>query len=290
MLKSMTGYGKSIKKFENFDITVEIKSVNSKYFDIFFKIPKQISSFEILLRSLLQEKLIRGKVDVKIEFLSKSSIKIPKVNEKLLRDYKILLEQICTITNIENNIHLDHYMKLPDIIEFSANEELENELYTNIKETIFDCIEKIDHMRLNEGNSLEKDIIERLNNIDNLVNNIKNISSDLFDYWKNKFIKRIEDFEIKEINEERIIQEASIYAEKADITEEITRLKCHIDHFKNIMANEYPVGKKLDFLCQELNREFNTISSKSFKNEIINNVIEGKTEIDRIREQIQNIV
>lgn len=290
MIKSMTGFGKISKSYDNFDIIVEIKSVNSKYFDTSFRLPKQLSSLEIFLRSYSQEKLVRGKIDIKIEFISKNSIKTPKINEDLIIHYKNILENICTLTNIEKNITLENYLKLPDIIDFSPNNEIEMELYNNAKDVVSICINEVDSMRIKEGKSLEKDIINRLDNISKFLNEIQKFSSNIFDYWRNKFIKRLQELDVVNINEEKIIQEASLYAEKADITEEITRANCHINHFKNIIENEFPNGKKLDFLCQELNREFNTIASKSFKSEIIKYVIEGKSEIDRIREQVQNIV
>ena len=290
MIKSMTGFGRISETYENFDVFVEIKSVNSKYFDPSFRLPKHISSLEITLRGPLQEKLIRGKVDVRAEIVMKSAVKIPKVNPDMIRCYKNVLESICQEGNLSDDIRLEHYLKLPDVIEFQTDEKLTEELEIKTAETILKCAERLDEMREAEGEILEADLKKRLCRLSELVHIIKNSGTDVFAYWSDKFRKRMQEMGVSKEYDERIVQEASIFAEKADISEELTRLSCHIEQFNKIMGKEFPAGKKLDFLSQELNREFNTIASKSSSSEIINAVIEGKTETDRIREQVQNLV
>lgn len=290
MIKSMTGFGKISKSYEDFDISVEIKSVNSKYFDPYFRLPKQLSALEIILRTPLQERLLRGKLDVRIELMMKSAVKIPKINSELVSYYKNILEQICDSTNIEKQIKLEHYLRLPDIIEFFSDEDAEKALSEKALEAVILCAQQLDEMRQREGKLLEADLRMRLNNLSVITTEIENCCGEIFSYWVDKFRKRIQELGVQENYEERIIQEAAIYGEKADIAEEITRLKCHIKQFIKIMDEEYPVGKKLDFLCQEIHREFNTIASKSSRHEIITQVIEGKAEADRIREQVQNLV
>lgn len=290
MIKSMTGFGKISNSYPDFDVLVEIKSVNSKYFDPSFRLPKQASALDITLRNPLQEKLVRGKIDVRIELIMKSAVKVPKINNELLLCYKGVLERICAESGIDDKIKLDHYLKLPDIIEFQTDAEAEKELEEKTAETVMECAEKLDAMRAAEGAALEADLRKRLNRLAKLVKLIKNSRVDLFSYWTDKFKKRMQEMGVSDNYEERIVQEASIYGEKADITEELTRLGCHIEQFGRILTEEYPVGKKLDFLSQELHREFNTIASKSSRSDIINAVIEGKAETDRIREQVQNLV
>lgn len=290
MIKSMTGFGRISETFENFDVFVEIKSVNSKYFDPSFRLPKYISSLEITLRGPLQEKLIRGKVDVRAEVMMKSAVKIPSVNPEMIRCYKNVLESICHESNLSDDIRLEHYLKLPDVIEFQTDERLAEELEIKTAETILKCAEMLDAMREAEGEVLETDLKKRLCRLSELVLIIRNSGTDVFAYWADKFRKRMQEIGVSKEYDERIVQEASIFAEKADISEELTRLSCHIEQFGKIMENEFPAGKKLDFLSQELHREFNTIASKSSSSEIINAVIEGKTETDRIREQVQNLV
>lgn len=290
MQKSMTGFGKAVKMFEKFDVLVEIKSVNSKYFDPSFRMPRIISSLEIDIRNLLQEKLIRGKVDFRAEITAKTAINNPILNSELFGKYLDIINGIKDGAGIEENIKIEHFLRLPDIIEFRPNETAEEELIKNLMETVRECLSAIDDMRLKEGQALVKDISERLSNLQKILTVIDEAKKGVFEYWLEKFKKRMQDMEVSVGYEERIIQEASIYGEKADITEEITRLRSHFAQFEKIMKTEYPAGKKLDFLSQEIHREFNTIASKSSKSEIINAVVEAKAETDRIREQIQNIV
>lgn len=290
MIKSMTGFGKVSGVYENFDVLAEIKSVNGKYFDPSFRLPKQVSSLEITTRGPLQKKLIRGKVDVRVEIIMKSAVKVPKINSEMLKCYKSVLESIRSEGGLNDEIKLEHYLRLPDIIEFQTDGKIEKELEEKTAETIMECAARLESMREKEGAALEADLKKRLKHLSELVKLIKSSGTDIFAYWTDKFRKRMQELEISKDYEERIVQEASIYGEKADIAEELTRLACHIEQFGKIMDTEYPAGKKLDFLSQELHREFNTIASKSSRSEIINAVIEGKAEVDRIREQVQNLV
>lgn len=286
----MTGYGKAVKMFEKFDVLVEIKSVNSKYFDPSIRIPRIMSSLEIEIRNILQEKLLRGKVDFRAEVTAKTAINDPILNAELFGKYQDIINAIKDGAGIDDNIKIEHFLRLPDIIEFRPNETAEDELGKNVLETVREGVAAIDNMRSKEGCALEKDIAGRLVNLQKIIGMIDEAKNGVFEYWLEKFKKRMQDMEVSVGYEERIIQEAAIYGEKADITEEITRLRSHFSQFEKIMQTEYPAGKKLDFLSQEIHREFNTIASKSSKSEIINAVVEAKAETDRIREQIQNIV
>lgn len=290
MIKSMTGFGKISKSTAKYDISIEIKSVNSKYFDINFRLPKSVSALEITLRQPLQDILIRGKIDVRIEINMHTITKFPSLNTELVKVYKEIFKKIAEEADIEDKPKLDNFLRMPDIVDYINDDSMEEELEKMTYEAVIECAEKLDEMRQKEGIALEKDITARINNLVENVKLIENAKEDVFEIWKNKFIKRMQDMGVDANYEERIVQEASIMGEKADITEEITRLKSHIIQFKNIAAEEYPVGKKLDFLSQEIHREFNTIASKSSKQEIISTVVESKAESDRIREQIQNII
>ena len=179
---------------------------------------------------------------------------------------------------------------MPDVLDYTNDDSIEEELEKNTMDALLACAYKVDEMRTKEGAALEIDIKNRINNLANNVNIIEQSKTDIFELWKNKFIKRMEDMGVDSNYEERIIQEASIMGEKADITEELTRLKSHLEQFIFILNNEFPAGKKLDFLSQEIHRELNTIASKSSNNNIIKTVVDSKAEIDRIREQIQNII
>ncbi|MDY5051806.1 MAG: YicC/YloC family endoribonuclease [Candidatus Mucispirillum faecigallinarum] len=290
MIKSMTGFGKINKSTEKYEISVEIKSVNSKYFDINFRLPKVVSALEITLRQPLQDILIRGKVDVRIEINIHTVTKQPSLNIELVKTYRDIFTIIADTANIEDKPKLDHFLRMPDVVDYINDDSMEEELEKATFEAVMECAKKLDIMRQNEGAALDKDINKRLDNLAENIKIIENAKEDIFEMWKAKFIKRMQDMGVDAGYEERIVQEASIMGEKADITEEITRLQSHIVQFKNIITNEYPVGKKLDFLSQEIHRELNTIASKSSKQEIIATVVESKAESDRIREQVQNII
>ena len=290
MLRSMTGFGKILKMFDKFDITVEIKSVNSKYFDPSFRLPKILSSMEIEIRNILQEKLIRGKIECRIEVTSKIALNKPIFNDELFNDYKNIIEKIRMRANITEEAKIEHFLRMPDIIQFVSNEDSQEDLEQNVKQTVSKCALLVDKMRLEEGSALFNDLKNRIDNLRVILKVINTERVGVFEYWVERLKKRMADMEISTGYEERIIQEAVIYGEKSDITEEITRLECHLEQFDKIMTTECLTGKKLDFLSQEINREFNTIASKSTKSSIIGAVVEAKTEIDRIREQVQNLV
>lgn len=290
MIKSMTGFGKTNKSTEKYEISVEIKSVNSKYFDINFRLPKVVSALEITLRQPLQDILIRGKVDVRIEINIHTVTKQPSLNIELVKTYRDIFAKIAEEANIEDKPKLDHFLRMPDVVDYVNDDSMEEELEKATFESVMECAKKLDIMRQNEGTALDNDINKRLDNLAKNIKIIENAKEDIFEMWKAKFIKRMQDMGVDAGYEERIVQEASIMGEKADITEELTRLQSHIIQFKNIVTNEYPVGKKLDFLSQEIHRELNTIASKSSKQEIIATVVESKAESDRIREQVQNII
>lgn len=290
MVKSMTGFGKVSESFDKFDITAEIKSVNSKYFDPFFRIPRLVSSAELDMRSLIQEKLIRGKVEVRVEVAAKTAVNDPVLNKELFAKYKEIITAIKDGAGIEDEPKIEHFLRMPDIIEFRADETAEEELHKNLMQAVSDCVARLDEMRIAEGAALATDIEKRIDNLRIIISGIDAAKAGVFEYWTEKFKKRMTEMGVPGGYDERIIQEAALYGEKADITEEITRLRSHLEQFLKILKTEYPAGKKLDFLSQEIHREFNTIASKSSKASIISAVVEAKAEADRIREQVQNIV
>lgn len=290
MIKSMTGFGKINKSYEKFDVFIEMKSVNSKYFEINFRLPKIVSALEITLRQPLQDIMLRGKVEVRIEITMHTAVKTPVLNQDLLLEYKRIFSEISTITGIEDKPKLDNFLRMPEVLDYSNDESIDEEINNAVYNAVIECAQVLTNMREIEGNKLLTDIKTRINNLYDHVITVEKSKEDIFNLWKEKFIKRMQSFGVSHEYEERIVQEASIMSEKADITEEITRLKSHIDQFNNILDNEYPAGKKLDFLSQEIHRELNTIASKSSKKEIISTVVEAKAEADRIREQVQNII
>lgn len=292
-LKSMTGYGKSEKSDEVYSISIEIKSVNNKYLDIFIKCPMSINYLDPMIRNKVKDKINRGRVEIniKIKKISKQNLNID-INPDLIRSYKERLDDISLNTSIKNNLGLLEYLNLPDVItEVEDTEGIKN-LEGLIFDTVDDAIYKNIKSREKEAESLIYDIVSRkkilAEKVDYISESLKEINQNI----KKDYLKRLDDFIENanlNINEDRINQEIVILAEKSDITEEVIRLKTHLDNFDSIIENEEMVGRKLDFLIQEMNREINTIGSKTTKMDITETVIDFKSELEKIRQQIQNI-
>ncbi|MDR0453470.1 MAG: YicC family protein [Deferribacteraceae bacterium] len=290
MLKSMTGYGRAVISNATCDLRAELKCVNSKYCDINVRLPKILSLSEIPLRAFIQEKLIRGKVDVNVEAKFHKPVQAPALNRQTFISALNVLEQMKTMGGLNDDITLDHLLRFNDLIEYDANSELD-ELEAALKSALAGCIKEADAMRAEEGNNLKSKIIQMLDKMDTLSAQVDNFKNDFLLYWADRLKTRMNEFLHENVHsQDRIIQEAAIYTEKANIKEELARLYSHQQQFRKIMDTEFPCGKKLDFLCQEMYREWNTVAAKSPKIEIINIVVEAKTMVDSIREQIQNVI
>ncbi len=289
-IKSMTGFGKYSLLLDDIDVTVTIRSINSKYCDISIKTPKTLLENDLKYRKLIQEKIKRGKVDVRIELELKKIERLPELNIDLLKKYKELMYTLKSEANISTEIGLQDYLKLPDLISFKYDETATEHIEPIIEDSLLKAIEDLNVMRMSEGKVLIDDIKNRLNTISEITNSIEGSKDDVYNLWIDRLKSKIDLLKLENISEDRLIQEAVIHSEKADITEEIVRINSHITQFKNIIETEEEVGKKLDFLSIELNREFNTIASKSTKSSIITFVVDAKSQIDKIKEQIQNLI
>ena len=289
MIKSMTGYGRGKYENENREYTVEIKSVNNRYSDISIKLPRNISYLEEKIKKEISSKVSRGKIDVFITFYNNSTKgKNIKFNNELVKMYVIELKQLALENNIKDEIQITDISKFPDVLTIENTEDEEliwNELQIPLKEALNNFIE----MRTIEGQKIHDDLLMRINDIQEKVNTISQNSTRLIKDYIVKLENRIKELlNTENIDENRLAMETVIYVDKCSVEEEITRLNSHIFQFKNLIE-ENVVGKKIDFLIQEMNRETNTIGSKSSSTDITNMVIEMKTQIEDIREQIQNI-
>ena len=290
-MKSMTGYGRAKLNINQREYVVEIKSVNHKYSDISIKSTKNISYLEDKIKKEILEVISRGKIDVFINFydynIEKKNIQI---NKELATAYINELKSLAEETNINLDIQSVDICKLPDVFQIKASEEGEKEIEEELSTVLKDAINGLDNMRVAEGEKIKEDLKARLNKIEDMVLEILGYSTGLIEEYVVKLKERINKFNIADVvDDTRIAQETVIYSDKCSIDEELTRLKSHIDQFNSLLEANFPVGKKIDFLIQEMNRETNTIGSKSVKLEITNLVIEIKTELENIREQIQNI-
>lgn len=290
MIKSMTGFGKSSLINENREYQVEIRSVNHKYLDITVKMPRILSYLEETVKKEVASKLKRGKIDISISFLNESlEGKNISINKELANLYIKELKELAKETQILDNIQVMEIAKLPEVLVIKSNQEDEKIKQELIKVTT-DAVEKLIQMRSEEGKKIKDDLEERIDKIEQEIIEISQKSTGLIEEYVVKLEARIKEIlKTEEIDKSRIAQEVVIYADKSSIEEEITRLKSHISQIRNLLNSNEPVGKKLDFIIQEMNREINTTGSKSNSLDITNTVINVKTELEDIREQIQNI-
>lgn len=290
MIKSMTGYGRGNYENDGRIYTVEIKTINHRYNDVSVKLPRYLNFLEDNIRRYISKTINRGKVEVYISLENMSdkgrNIKIDKV---LAGTYINELRSLSSEYSIPDDITVMSLARMSDIIvvENDAQEEL---YWQELQEAMSIAIKNIDEARSIEGKRLAEDIEARLNKISEYVNIVEKASEKLLDEYKVKLKNRINELGANNIvDENRIGIEIVLFADKSSICEEVTRLKSHIESFKNMLKSEGPIGKKIDFLIQEMNRETNTIGSKANSIGITNYVIEMKNEIENIREQVQNI-
>lgn len=292
MIRSMTGYGKQNLNIEKREYQVEIKSVNHRYLDINIKMPKTLSYLEEPIKKEISEKIKRGKIDVFITFENNSQEgRNIDINKELAQLYIKKLRELAEDEKISSNIEVMEIAKLPDILTIKMDEE-DEKIKQEMIQVTKQAAEKIIDMKIVEGYKISQDLLRRIDKIENKMEEISSKSTGLIEEYVVKLEKRVKEIlKTDEIDKSRLAEEVVIYADKCSIEEEITRLKSHIYQFRNLIASNEnePIGKKLDFIIQEMNRETNTIGSKANNLEITNGVIDIKTELEDIREQIQNI-
>lgn len=294
MLKSMTGYGRGECRLYSRKITVEIKSVNHRYNDLNIKLPRLMTSLEDVIRKTISKKVFRGKTDVYVSYetLSKDDIKI-SLNEALADSYISELRNIISRYDLKDDISLSLIAKFPDILSIDKSvddETIMNEILETLEIALNAAIESFVSMRTLEGEALKKDIIEKLSIIKSLTAKIEERVPAVTENYKQRLTQKVSDaLSNTEYDESRLITEITIFSDKACIDEEITRLNSHLEQMKEILNDNCSVGRKLDFLVQEMNREVNTIGSKASDLEITKIIVDMKSEIEKIREQVQNI-
>ena len=290
MIKSMTGYGKATLSQDQKEYQVEIKSVNHRYLDISVKMPRTLSYLEEEVKKAIATKVKRGKIDVFITFENNSNEgKEIKINTEIAKIYIDELKKLAKQEDILANIEVTEISKFPDVLSIQNNQEDET-IKVELIETVSHATDKLVQMRAVEGNKMAEDLLIRIQAIQEKVKEISSLSTGLIEEYVVKLEGRIKEILKKqEVDETRLAQEVVIYADKCSVEEEVTRLKSHISQFEKLLKTDEPIGKKLDFIIQEMNRETNTIGSKANHLEITNDVIDIKTELENIREQIQNI-
>lgn len=289
MLKSMTGFGLGDYENENYRIHVEVKSVNNRYRDILCHMPKVLNCLEDSIKKQIGSVISRGKVDLFISFEEKNGgDKKIRVDKKLAISYHKALNEISDLLRLPRPDKVQQIAEYPDVlIVEEAPFDVEN-FRQPVFHTLAEALEAIGVMRAAEGSHILQDLQSRLQKLQDLSIKIEGLAPGVVAEYKLR-LRQFLETEIKEIDETRIIQETSVFADKINFTEEIVRLRSHFKQFAHALQEQEPVGRKLDFLVQEMNRETNTIASKANAAEIAHLVVDMKSEIEKIREQVQNI-
>ena len=290
-MKSMTGFGRYEFSSGDRKFTVEVKGVNHRYLDVSVRMPKKFNFYETAVRTLLKQYASRGKVDIFISYedLSQNQLSL-KYNEVLAREYMKCFGQMKQEFEIEYDIRVSTLARCPEVLTMEEQGEDEEELWNGLKNALEGAFERFCETRAAEGENLKKDILEKLSLMEELVAKIETRSPDILTEYRARLMEKVKELvEDSQIEEGRMAAEIVLYADKICTDEEIVRLKSHIGHMRDTLDEKEGVGRKLDFIAQEMNREANTILSKANDLEVSGHAIGLKTEIEKIREQIQNI-
>ncbi len=291
MIKSMTGFGRCEIQKGSRKFTVELKSVNHRYLDVNIRMPKKLNFFETAIRTLLKTYANRGKVDIFITYedLSQSQVSV-KYNAALAAEYLKYLKQMAVEFGLENDIRASTLSRYPEVFTMEEQSEDEEELWNGLKEALEGAFSQFVETRKTEGGNLRKDILSKLAFLEEQIAFIEERSPQIIEEYRVKLEDKVKELLADtQIEEGRIAAEVILFADKICTDEEVVRLKSHIRHMRNTLEEKDGIGRKLDFIAQEMNREANTILSKANDLEVSDRAISLKTEIEKIREQIQNI-
>ena len=291
MVLSMTGYGRARLTLHGRDITVEIKSVNSRYFEYSSRLPRGYSFLEDKLKKLVNGKIARGKAELNLTIVNvEAPDTVITPNVELARQYKAAMDEMARQLGMRNDVTLSGLCRFPDMFSAVHAEADEAELWQDVQAVAAAALENFVAMRAAEGAKLREDVLARLCTLEKDVGVIEQTSAARVQKYTDKLYARLKELlDGRDIDDARILTEAAIFADKTAVDEETVRLPSHIRQYRDILALSEPVGRKLDFLTQELNRETNTIGSKCNELDITRVVVEMKGEIEKIREQIQNL-
>jgi len=291
MIKSMTGFGSAKGSCEKLEISVELKSVNNRYLDCTIKLPRVFGALEEPLKAIIQNNISRGKVDVYIAIYSSKADDIEiKVNHSLAKAYVSALKTMAEEYGLSGAVTVTDLTRFPDVLQAEKRETDPEQLRVSISEILLSALSGFNEMRIREGEKLSRDIPARLDEIERLTAIAEEISPRCVAEYRKKLETRMNEIlQTAEIDEARILTEAAIFADRIAINEETVRLRSHVEQLRQLLESQEPVGRKIDFLVQEFNREANTIGSKGNNTEMSRTVVDLKAEIEKIREQAQNI-
>ncbi|MEJ2637382.1 MAG: YicC family protein [Calditrichia bacterium] len=290
-LNSMTGFATVQTKYDDTEITCEIRSVNSRYLEISVKLPRVLADLENQLKDIIRKKVTRGKIMYSLNFSALTSeLQNLKIDPGTVKTYMNLLEQMREAAGVDSPINLDHLLFFKDIISFEEDSHLNEELVEIIEKITEETLDKLNEMRTREGSNLKDDLAARLDKIERITGEVSVLGKDSprveFEKLYNRLLSMLSE---DKIDRARLEQELAIISDKVDITEETVRMKSHIQLFRENLEAGSPIGKKLNFILQEMHREANTMSSKTTIVDISHRVVEIKEDVEKLREQIQNI-
>jgi len=291
MVMSMTGYGRSIRHIDDADITVEIRSVNNRFADVSVKLPRSLSYCEDKIKTELLKHVNRGKIDVFVSYQKPQGEQMDiQPNISAARGYYDALKKIDEELGLHTDISASLLSRFSDVFVVTREVPDEEQVWNEIRTVLLEAVGNFNSMREAEGAKMAEDVLDKLSNVESLTGKVEAASAPRVDAYRAKLYEKLKAvLESTDIDEKRIIEEAAIYADRTAVDEETVRLHSHIGQFRDIVAAGGPIGRKLDFLVQEINREINTVGSKASDLEITGYVVDLKSEVEKIREQIQNI-
>jgi uncharacterized protein (TIGR00255 family) len=292
-MKSMTGFGRGSATGDGFAVGVEIKTVNNRYLDIHVRGPQELASLEMDIRKRVNARLSRGRVDLNVNFDRTGETASYQINQSVVAAYVDALREIQHQFNLSGDIDVSAIARLPGALSSPRN-ELTDEMVSGIEAAIDQALNNLEQMRNVEGQSLATEMSNRLNTIQQKIPVIEDAAAGLVDAYQQRLQKRISELTSRsgqpiELDPTRLAQEVAYLADRSDITEELARLRSHVEQFREALELEEEVGKRLDFLLQELNREANTVLSKSTEISIKEAALAIKAEVEKLREQVQNV-
>ncbi len=290
MICSMTGYGRAVREMDGIMITVEIRSVNHRYIDYHIRLPQTFMKLEEKIKKVCQKYISRGRLDcyIKIDGTNLTNRSL-HIDWELLDDYYQFVNCLKERYNIKENIGLSAFLHKQDLISIVEQEEDLDEIDELILSTVEEAVQNLKNMRIMEGKALESELRNYVEKIENFISLVEQIAPQVKENYEEKLRNRLNEYTNGMFDESRVLTEVAVFAERCDISEELTRLRSHLNQFRLNLDANIPVGRKLDFIVQEMNREVNTIASKANDREISLYVVELKSLLEKIREQIQNI-
>ena len=291
MISSMTGFGRATVASDGREITIELKSVNHRYLDLAFRMPRHIGFIEDVLRQLLSEQLSRGHVDIYVNYRNtRMDARTVVIDEALMGAYLTAARKAATQYELKDDISLSTAMRFPDVTDVIEAEEDRDAVAALAREAALRAVTALKRMRAGEGERLCNDLLNRVTTVESIAAKIDTRAPLVVEEYRTKLSERIESMlGGVEVDRTRLATEVALFADKASINEELVRLASHVTEMRKVLGSDEAAGRRLDFVVQEMNREFNTIGSKANDAEITNLVIAGKGEIEKIREQVQNI-